>query len=661
MNSIQQKFNKSLKLKTFSYDPLAEDDSIRLLLLEPGQPGDPISCSLIHTSITECHDNIYEQYTALSYVWGTQLNAQTIHVNSRPFRITANLAAALNDLRDEHKSLRLWADAICIDQTNNLERNHQIKHMRDIFSLAQPTVVYLGPSTGASTFVLDVLQYWWRRGSSRVLSGEKAEIRRMVASELLLRDWFTRVWTYQELVLSKEVWVQCGRQRLKWDVLCSTLLDQDHRLILSSKTPESSQSPVNMMPQFRLLLQMRDTRLRYLVGLLSDTEPESLLSILLTRRGSGVTDARDMIYGHLAVSGLHLPRKTISQTPVPEVDYDKTIAQGYAAATAFIINSMRSNGVLFHTEVFDRTLRRRDLLPSWVPDWSLGSSHHPPLLRTRIPLPKDFPSSVPSIRPHSLFIPEHLVLVYQGWRVGEVENVGFAISHQEVLTEYLVRYIKRLCALRLSWVWNLRDRNDQSRCRAQVYIHIYAFWQKVFGDASFPDLPSEPGQVIDDRNQKIFWNDAEDLYCERQRFRWNDILNFQKDYTILQQFLTQQAFRISGLNEYLEKGRKLVTVATGGLAVVPQDTRKGDLVYFQPIGNSLYFTVLRPFLDNNSETSPKPEIEKTIRERLWFRTEGMNIHFYTMIGAASLGANNHIQRLMAASIAKDVEHIIALV
>ncbi|KAH7305086.1 heterokaryon incompatibility protein-domain-containing protein [Rhexocercosporidium sp. MPI-PUGE-AT-0058] len=188
--------------KSFTYDSLAESDSIRLLLLEPGEPGDPIRCSLIHTSITECNDNIYEQYTALSCVWGSPENPRLISVGSHPFRITANLAAALDDLRDSCKPLHLWADAICIDQSNIRERNHQIKHMRDIFSLAQRTVVYLGQSTDLSSFVLERLHHWRIHGAYNDDIFTEKTIHDMAALHILSRACLavygrTRNWCYR--------------------------------------------------------------------------------------------------------------------------------------------------------------------------------------------------------------------------------------------------------------------------------------------------------------------------------------------------------------------------------------------------------------------------------------------------------------------------------
>jgi len=55
-----------------------------------------------------------------------------------------NLVAALDDLRDQKRPLRLWIDAICIDQTNTQERNVQVGLMREIYSVAQRTIIYLG-------------------------------------------------------------------------------------------------------------------------------------------------------------------------------------------------------------------------------------------------------------------------------------------------------------------------------------------------------------------------------------------------------------------------------------------------------------------------------------------------------------------------------------
>jgi hypothetical protein len=101
-------------LDMYQYAPLTSADAIRLLLLRPGDLGSQIHCSLIHTRLSGCHDDIYQHYTALSYVWGDAGQQRIVFVDNKPFHVTVNLATALHDLRHPQNVLRLWADAICL-------------------------------------------------------------------------------------------------------------------------------------------------------------------------------------------------------------------------------------------------------------------------------------------------------------------------------------------------------------------------------------------------------------------------------------------------------------------------------------------------------------------------------------------------------------------
>jgi hypothetical protein len=145
-------------MEQYTYQPLDEPGSIRLLVLQPGRSKADIHCSLIHTTLTKCCRDIYDHYTALSYVWGDPKHTKTILVNGLLFQATANLASALNDLRDEQRPLRLWADAICIDQHNIQERSDQVKLMKDIYTMAHQTVAYLGESNAEIVEVFEALQ-----------------------------------------------------------------------------------------------------------------------------------------------------------------------------------------------------------------------------------------------------------------------------------------------------------------------------------------------------------------------------------------------------------------------------------------------------------------------------------------------------------------------
>jgi hypothetical protein len=45
-------------------------------------------------------------------------------------------------------------DAICINQTDTLERNHQVSQMQEIYSDAKEVIVWLGPSTSTSSMAI---------------------------------------------------------------------------------------------------------------------------------------------------------------------------------------------------------------------------------------------------------------------------------------------------------------------------------------------------------------------------------------------------------------------------------------------------------------------------------------------------------------------------
>ncbi|OCK74816.1 HET-domain-containing protein, partial [Lepidopterella palustris CBS 459.81] len=368
----------------FTYRPLDGPDSIRLLILHPGLPKTDICCSLIHTTLTECREDIYDHYTALSYVWGNQQDTKTILLNDRPFQVTANLARALNDLRDEQRHLRLWVDAICIDQCNILERNEQVKLMGDIYILAHQTVAYLGGSNNEIDEVFKALQAneneYLIPSSSVALGPHITSMKELMATQVLTRPWFDRVWIYQELVLSNVVWVQCGRSRVNWDYLSKIVPEQfspTHCETSLDTVTHNIVTPSLASRRFELLGHMHEARQKFKTSIVLGKNPATLLEILLARRGFGATDQRDMVYGHTAVARLYdsnIMRPChglMPCSPVPTVDYRKSVSEVFTEATRFMMDFDQSLHALLHAGVIDPSARREEL-PSWVPDWSLN-------------------------------------------------------------------------------------------------------------------------------------------------------------------------------------------------------------------------------------------------------------------------------------------------
>lgn len=130
--------------------PAEEGLVIRLIRLLPGEDLDEVKCVLKPSSLGAA-------YEALSYCWGDLEKCSPIVCDGVPFKITHNLKLALNSLRLPDRERILWVDAVCINQDDMSEREQQVSIMREIYSRAQRTIVYLGETSIASTMSFGIL------------------------------------------------------------------------------------------------------------------------------------------------------------------------------------------------------------------------------------------------------------------------------------------------------------------------------------------------------------------------------------------------------------------------------------------------------------------------------------------------------------------------
>ena len=77
-------------------------------------------------------------------MWGPDVERRFILVNGRRFQIRPNVWQFLHLARKLKISDSLWIDAICIDQKNTQERNHQVQQMADIYRDAKHVLIYPG-------------------------------------------------------------------------------------------------------------------------------------------------------------------------------------------------------------------------------------------------------------------------------------------------------------------------------------------------------------------------------------------------------------------------------------------------------------------------------------------------------------------------------------
>lgn len=132
-------------VKQYRYTLLQHPHSIRILELLPEQSASPLRCRLI-----ECKpgDDTSYDYQALSYTWnGNDFNRFIVIEDAAAqgiLQITENLHDAFKALRKPDQPLRLWADAVCINQSDAREKSCQVPRMGQIFRDAARVIIWLG-------------------------------------------------------------------------------------------------------------------------------------------------------------------------------------------------------------------------------------------------------------------------------------------------------------------------------------------------------------------------------------------------------------------------------------------------------------------------------------------------------------------------------------
>jgi hypothetical protein len=119
----------------YQYTPFeGEELSIRLLEVLSTPEDDHGRCRLVKYGL-----NKRPAYNALSYAWGNREGEYYVSVDGEDLKVTENLLHFLKQYETVplRERTRLWIDAICINQANISERNHQVQLMYLIYNGAE--------------------------------------------------------------------------------------------------------------------------------------------------------------------------------------------------------------------------------------------------------------------------------------------------------------------------------------------------------------------------------------------------------------------------------------------------------------------------------------------------------------------------------------------
>jgi hypothetical protein len=301
----------------YQYDPLdLPKHQIRLLKVEKTIPTvSPNSERIVCTLGTFDLDTV-PSYLTLSYTWGTSNMQHVIHINEQRYSINPNLFEFLRtfagDTVGKHIMPYLWIDQLCIDQSNALEKNHQVGLMAEIYRRCNFVITWLDRSAEAAV------------GDFKQCHSSKA------AWEIMQNRYFTRLWVVQELVLGPTGLLYCAGIWIEWD-----MLKQAFTSIWSQTQP--GEYGIVDLPRPLQQIFMKDYQTVSLSYEIQD-------SIEIYGRQE-CYDPRDKVYGLLSF--------TRNKEDIV-VDYRKTLQEVYldAAYAALITFKVRTRG---HQIILERS------------------------------------------------------------------------------------------------------------------------------------------------------------------------------------------------------------------------------------------------------------------------------------------------------------------
>ncbi|KAE9375043.1 hypothetical protein N431DRAFT_406149 [Stipitochalara longipes BDJ] len=350
----------------YEHEALPTKTSFRVLELLPGVGGDPISCLL-----RSVHWADLPVYEAISYAWGDPMARAPVIVDGKVLEVTLNLQTALKHFRYHDRSRVLWADAICINQTNIPERGYQVTQMRKIYQKAKAVLIWVGPDSedqqaGVAIYSINIISdflcqklgipvsdlylvdnlYQEIMATSRDVLPMPSECdfstKAMWTSLLWFykHPYFTRVWAIQEVNANKERLLHCGLEKVLWDRVS---------LVACYITMETA---------FSKAFGFTNAYCWWAATVTTDlVQPKNWLLMLYLASNFFSLDPRDVIYGLRGMMDLGKGAKLL------EPDYSKSTAEVYRDSVEAALVNFDTTDVLLYVQGTED--------PSWVPRWDI--------------------------------------------------------------------------------------------------------------------------------------------------------------------------------------------------------------------------------------------------------------------------------------------------
>lgn len=245
-----------------------------------------------------------------------------IDVMGAKLAVKPNLFASLKQLRDTSDVVRLWVDAICINQSDMRERGCQVSIMGSVYQRAKIVYAWLGEEADNSAEAMGLLQIL----QTILFGGSPNQIQLLRAENflsgwralipLLRRPYWTRAWIVQEILLAENVMLCCGRHKYAWPTLValvSQIIPKWHAEAEASANLDEGDPFYEGLRTLQYIIydfsHLSNLSFKYQELLsFSESNPASasgsldLLDCLAMGRWRSATDERDYVYSILSLA-----------------------------------------------------------------------------------------------------------------------------------------------------------------------------------------------------------------------------------------------------------------------------------------------------------------------------------------------------------------------
>lgn len=355
----------------YRYTPLSRPDEIRCLILECGGSDEPLACQLRHIKLGE------DPFEAVSYVWGSSVKDHGILCDGLRLDITANLHQSLRQTRLGTQPRVLWADSICINQSDDAEKGHQVRLMGRIYSQAKRVLITLG-SDDRSNLHSESARSIIRQTSNMVqktlptLDGDYdsfphpdgdnpllSDPRWQSVGHLTAQPWFRRGWVVQEAGLATEASLFWGIHEIHWVEFMRA-----YKWICYRALRISDEYNISVSELHADLFDLRFADESKTFNDQVDCYLFDVFETLNTARALQLQDKRDYIYAFIT-----LPQATDLLSDL-KISYEKTPLDVCRDVAIWYTKTHRDLAFLHYVQHDEETLAAN--LPSWVPQWHLN-------------------------------------------------------------------------------------------------------------------------------------------------------------------------------------------------------------------------------------------------------------------------------------------------